>query len=118
MTVVKIKPKPPETSDGWSPAKLYSRGQEGRRILFLELIAWAIVQAEAHETREEWDYFANQLASARREVWGERPWPGAKDNDTFFAQVRGMANVFANSHPTTGVRYERRKTDPLEVEAA
>jgi hypothetical protein len=102
-----------EPDDEWSLEKLYSRGQDGRRILFLELIAWAITQAEEPDTRGKWDAFTHELTMTRDKVWGKRPWPNAIDNETFLAHVRRMAEVFANSHPRNGVTYEGRRTNPL-----
>lgn len=76
-------------------------------------MAWATTEAKGHTTREDWDAFASGLQETRKHVWGERPWPNVDDNDAFLAHVRNLANVFANSQATTGVRYERRRTDPL-----
>jgi hypothetical protein len=64
-TVVKLKrPEPqaePETNSLWNAERLNSRSEDGRRILFLELVAWAIYTAETVETRREWHAFMAQL---------------------------------------------------------
>jgi hypothetical protein len=103
----------PNGDGPWSAAKLYGKGEDGRRVTFLELMAWAINSIESIETRKEWEAFTAQLKETRERVWGERPWPGATDDAKFQAHVKHMAHVFANSHTDTGVKYERRKTNPL-----
>jgi hypothetical protein len=116
MTVVTLRKK--HTSEkrltgDWSAAKLYSRGQEKRRIMFLELMAWAIYNVETIETWRQWESFTKELVETREQVWGARPWPGATDNDAFLKHVQQIADVFANADADTGVKYERRKTNPL-----
>lgn len=99
----------------WDTSRLYSRGQEKRRVMFLELMVWAIHCIESIETRREWEAFTAELVETRKEVWGDRPWPKATDNDAFLEHVRKMAHVFANSdsNSETGVLYDRRETNPL-----
>ncbi len=94
----------------WSPAKLYSRSPKFRRILLLELLARAIRETESIKTYAEWEAFKRDLAEAREEVWGARPWPGVDDNDAYLKHVNDIADVFANSHADTGVEYPRRKS--------
>jgi hypothetical protein len=130
MTTVRIKRrKPPEeetpeeetvvtdfskpNTEPWSPAKLYGRSEDYKRVLFLELMAWAIYSMETIDTRREWESFTKELVDTRERVWGARPWSNATDNDTFLKHVQHMANVFANADVKTGVKYDRRKTKPL-----
>lgn len=99
--------------DPWGPDRLYRRGRDGRRITFLELIAWAIVQAESCETRGEAEAFAEELKRTRKDVWGSRPWKDGTDDAAFRDHVLAMANVFANSDSRGGVSYPGRKTVPV-----
>jgi hypothetical protein len=83
----------------WSAADLYGRSLGHRRILFLELIAWAIKQAEAPRTRAEFGRFEAALQRARVADWGTLPWPTlpwpkATDGERFERYVRDLANGF------------------------
>jgi hypothetical protein len=61
------------------------RSQDNRRVLLLELLAWAIVRAESFATKEEFVAFEEELREARTAIWGARPWSGAKEQDRFLA---------------------------------
>jgi hypothetical protein len=82
--------------------------EEGRRITFLELMAWAIIQAESARTREQWNKFQADLTRNRIERWLPMPWPGAKRPERFEHHVLRMARAF-----TTGGRYSARREQPL-----
>lgn len=75
MTVVKKRRRPtapPEEDDvfeidyskpkdgPWSPAQLYSRSDSSRRVMFLELMVWAIQHVESIRTRREWEDFKKE----------------------------------------------------------
>jgi hypothetical protein len=90
--------------------KLYSRSKENRRVMFLELMAWAINQAEQHGDDRP---FFEQLVANRQRRWGDRPWAGAANDTAAFDQhVASMAQVFSGSTPKTGVRYRNREKQP------
>jgi hypothetical protein len=103
-----------ETSDqSWNGDSVYNLGHEYRRVLFLELMAWAICHVESFDTREEADAFFAELKRTRRERWGEMPWPrSASDPEAYFRNIRVMADVFA--HADGDVNFPNRRTSPLE----
>jgi hypothetical protein len=78
--------------------------EEGRRITFLELMAWAVIQAESHQTREDWNKFQAEITANRIEHWLEHPWSRAKQPDAFERHVLAMARAF-----TTNGRYPLRR---------
>jgi hypothetical protein len=90
--------------------RLYKRSKQNRRVLFLELMAWAINQAEVHGEDKA---FFDALIANREKRWAHRPWPGAAESPTAFLDwVRRMAEPFAESSTDTGLRYPNRKKQP------
>jgi hypothetical protein len=96
--VKRRKPKsepPPESKP--SAEALYERSAGNRRIMFLELVAWAIVQIE-QQPPEALSRFTGELEMSRRREWHEMPWPGAaKDEQRFERHVLDLARTFAGS---------------------
>ncbi len=89
---------------------LYGTSKGHRRVLFLELMAWAITQAEDDDTVE----FRDELKQHRKSIWGSRPWAGAaSDEEEFLAHVADMARVFAGCDGAGGAWYPNRKSGPL-----
>lgn len=86
---------------------IYSRSLEGRRIDFLELLAWTICRVEAMDA-DELRAFNEELCEVREREWGSRPWPGAKESDKFLMHVERMAEDFT----TNPVRFRNRKRQP------
>lgn len=127
MTVVKIKPKKQTAADEdvivldyskpkdgpWTPRDVYTRNPSHRRVLFLELMVWAIYYVESIDTRREWDEFKKELVKTRERIMNPRPWTKATDDECFREHVQEMAAVFANADAEVGVSYPSRKTDPL-----
>lgn len=76
------------------PSTLYDRPQGNRRVMFLELIAWAIAQVEAPRSPAEFAHFERGPIAARMaNGWGHHPWPGAKDHERFQARHRPRQRV-------------------------
>ena len=79
----------------WSPKDLYSRSVENRRVMFLELLAWAVAQAEAPRSKEEFRKLEGNLIEARGATgWGQHPWSRATDPERFLKHVRDIAVGF------------------------
>lgn len=79
----------------WSPEDLYSRSVENRRVMFLELLAWAVAQAEAPRSREEFRKLEVSLIEARVATgWGQHPWLKATDPERFLKHVHDVAVGF------------------------
>lgn len=92
------------------PEILYATSKAHRRVLFLELMAWAIRQAEEDDDGE----FRDELKEHRQGHWGNRPWPGAaKNEDDYLKHVADMARVFAGCDNAGGAWYPNRKHGPL-----
>lgn len=91
----------------WSASKLYRRSEANRRVLFLELVAWAIFNIEECATLEEYEAFEQELRDLRKREWGERPWSSATDAERFERHVLNMARGF-----TTADYYLNRKRQP------
>lgn len=92
----------------WTPADLYGRPLGNRRIMFLELVAWAIEQIEAPRTREAFEAFEQELQRARVENgWGSLPWPRATDPERFLTHVERLAEGFTIGNG----EYVARSTD-------
>ena len=65
--------------------------------MFLELMAWAVVQAEAARTRPEFHTFETELQRVRlTEGWGPTPWPNATDRERFEKYVADFAASFTD----------------------
>jgi hypothetical protein len=110
-TIVKVRRRR-EPEPVWEGSNLYRRSPKFRRVMFLELLAWAIHQAEDTNSREHLREFEEELVRVREDVWSIRPWPeAAGDNDAFPEHVRELADVFANAHPED-VNYPGRNTNP------
>jgi hypothetical protein len=82
-----------------SPAKLYAgRTVENRRVMFLELVAWAIQEVEQAAVRGKLDKFASDLVWERRRNWQMMPWKGAaNDPDRFARHVADLARGFTDA---------------------
>lgn len=102
----------------WSAESLYRISSGQRRLLFLEIISYAVVRAErAAETRGEWDSFNSRLRRWRDRHWGSRPWPGVvNDSAQFREAVEAIATTFTEARPDEGrgVRYVGRRSQPLD----
>lgn len=84
-----------EDTRTWTPTDLYERSMDNRRIMFLELVAWAIAEAERPVTRVAFGRFEAELKAARlANGWGPMPWPRAKDPERFAKHVESLANGF------------------------
>ncbi|HMJ36173.1 MAG TPA: hypothetical protein VK501_19895 [Baekduia sp.] len=80
-----------------SAEALYDRSVGNRRIMFLELVAWAIVQIE-QQPPEALSRFTGELEMSRRREWRELPWPGAaKDEERLERHVLDLARTFTGS---------------------
>jgi hypothetical protein len=65
--------------DAGSPAKLYAgRSVENRRVMFLDLVVWAIQEAERAAARGELDKFASDLVWNRERSSKPMPWKGGQ----------------------------------------
>jgi hypothetical protein len=95
-TIVRRKRSEPRDAGGC--AALYSgRSVENRRVMFLELVAWAIQEAEQAAARGEIATFASDLASNRERHWKPMPWKGAaNDPDRFARHVDDLARGFTD----------------------
>ena len=63
--------------------------------MFLELVAWAIVQAAAPRTRVEFGRFEHGLKAARvANGWGQLPWLKATEPERYLEHVTDLANGF------------------------
>jgi hypothetical protein len=93
----------------WVADKLYRRNTEYRRVMFLELLAWAICKLEGFETEQEAYAFFAELVRTREERWGDRPWPrAATDHDAYLRHVREIADVFATASSAADASYPNR----------
>lgn len=82
---------------------------ENRRVLLLELLAWAIYNIESCEP-DELREFEREPREVREEQWGIHPWSSAaNDKDKYLRHVAGMARAFADKP----VRYPNRKRHPV-----
>jgi uncharacterized protein YaeQ len=105
----------PEAKDPklWSADALYRRGEEGRRVLLLELMAWAIHKCETFELTRDAHTFFNELQRTRKKTWGVRPWSGVTNSEErYLEHVRNMAEVFASSHGAEDAWYPNRVNQP------
>ena len=94
---------------------MYGYEKPRRRMLFLELVAWAITRIEGISTQAEAKAFAEELTRNREAVWGAHPWRhAAYGASAFFAHVRDLANAFAHSH-YPDVEYANRQRQPLDA---
>jgi hypothetical protein len=100
----------PTPQPTWDPGKLYRAGHEFRRILFLEIVAAGIVRIESCRTSEEYAALTAELRATRARVWGPRPWPRAKDSDSYLKHVAEIARAFAESDGSPD--YPRRSVGP------
>jgi hypothetical protein len=92
-----------------APATLpvvYQRTPEGRRIDFLEAMAWAIYCLESCD-REELTAFSKELREVREREWGRMPWIGAKDPERFLRHVAAMAEDFTKNPVDFRNRYHQ-----------
>jgi hypothetical protein len=94
----------------WSATDLYARSPENRRIMLLELMAWAIYQAETCGTRAEFAAFEQELREVRKQEWGKLPWFKAHDPARFLRHVENMAEEFTADNP----RWRLRLHSPTE----
>ncbi len=99
----KVAPAP------WSASALYRRSQANRRLLLLELIAWATYKAETIKTKEEFEAFEAELRDVRSKQWGDRPWSGATKPEAYERHVLDLARAFT-SKPAY---WPYRKVPPL-----
>ena len=95
---------PPEGP--WTAAKLYGRSQANRRVMLLELMAWAIWKVESCEARAEFAAFEQELREVREREWDHYPWPGAKEPERFRVHVEQMARRSQQPHRSS-TRCER-----------
>jgi hypothetical protein len=117
-TILKDDSPSPANEPEWDASKLYRRSPKNRRVLFLELLVWAIHNAEQVRSREEFKEFEAELREVRESVWSQRPWRGAAaGNDAYLRHVASVADVFANAS-VEGVSYPGRKTTPAAAAAA
>jgi len=78
---------------------LYRRDKTERRVMILELMAWAVRKAERiHADPEEARAFREELKRTRCETWGRRPWPKIEKDDRFRRYVLQIAETFSNSN--------------------
>jgi hypothetical protein len=65
--------------------------------MFLELVAWAIQQAERAAARGKVDAFASDLVWNRERNWKPMPWKrAAHDSDRFARHVADLARSFTD----------------------
>lgn len=97
----------PESGAAGPPSWINS--EEGRRITFLELMAWAVRQAEeASKTKAEWGKFQADLTANRVKHWLPMPWKRATQEEEFKRHVLAMSDAY-----TTNGRYPLRREQPL-----
>jgi hypothetical protein len=94
----------PEPAAAGPPSPIES--QEGRQITFLELVAWAIIQAE-QATKQDWGKFQAELTANRIKHWLPMPWRGATRPEDFERHVLRMSHAY-----TTNGRYPLRREQP------
>jgi hypothetical protein len=88
------------------PEALYRKSKDHRRVLFLELMAWAISEIERYDMTAE-------LEEHKLRIWGERPWSGATNADEFKKHVLDLAKTFTEADGAGGAWYANRKHGPL-----
>jgi hypothetical protein len=100
---------PPEVLDATA---LYARSVENRRVMFLELVAWAIQQAEQAAARGEVTAFTSNLVWCRERDWKPHPWPGAaKDPERFARHVADLARGFTDDGGVYPLRREAQEPE-------
>jgi hypothetical protein len=93
-----------------APRLVYMRSVENRRVMALELAAYAFDLAEACETPDELQAFAEQLEEVRTRTWGARPWSNAsKDPDRAREHLIDMFNGFVAEVGAPGYSGEDRR---------
>jgi hypothetical protein len=122
MTKVKVRNRKPDeatppklerlppSAEEWSPSRLYKRrSAEKRRITFLELMTWAIYQAETCGSRTDFLAFERELIEVRQHEYVTRPWNGATELEPFLRHVVSMATAFTAETPA----YPARRRQPI-----
>jgi len=81
----------------WTPARLYARNVQFRRVMFLDLIARRDCGAENQATVADFEAFEAELRSARvANGWGQYPWSMATDPERFAKHVADLADAFTS----------------------
>jgi hypothetical protein len=88
-------------------ADTYARNAEGRRIDFLEAMAWLVIRLESFDAEAK--AFAEEIRTNRDDHWFAHPWAKADDPDRFEEHVLAMARaltapVAKNAVPSYPVR--------------
>jgi hypothetical protein len=102
----------------WGPDVLYHGRRIERRIMILELMAWAIERVETFPTRDQAEAFFAELREARQRTWGIRPWREIEDDEQFSEHVLDIAETFANSERVEEAWYPNRSHQPEGAEYA
>jgi hypothetical protein len=93
----------------WSVADLYRRSAGNRRVMFLELMAWAIISIEGFESREGFAQFRAGATRLARAGMVRHPWNGATEREPFLRHVESLAKAFTADWP---VQYTARRHQP------